>query len=76
MWEVHHPLLKGVFTRTEADTETDKKWVGWDSVEVLTKTDTVTNVNGFQTHFIGLSISVSVSVSVSVNAPENISTHD
>ena len=60
MWEVHDPLLKGVFTRTEADTETDKKWVVWDSVKVLTKIDTVTNVNMFQTHgfyrYLGLSL--------------------
>ena len=51
---------KGVFTLTEAETEaeSDKKWVEWDCVEVviLTETDTVTDVNGFKTHFIGLGL--------------------
>ena len=47
---------KGVFTLTE--TETDKKWVVWDCVEVLTltETDTMTNASGFQTHFVGLGL--------------------
>ena len=45
-----------MFTLTE--TETDKKWVVWDCVEVftLTETDTMTDVSGFQTHFIGLGL--------------------
>ena len=45
-----------MFTLTE--TETDKKWVVWDCVEVfiLTETDTVTYVNRFQTHFVGLGL--------------------
>ena len=45
-----------MFTLTE--TETDKKWVVSDCVEVfiLTETDTVTDVNEFQTHFIGLGL--------------------
>ena len=46
----------GVFRLTEIECETDKKWVVWECVEMflLTKTDTKTDVNGFQTHFIGL----------------------
>ena len=47
--------IKGL---AKAETETDKKWVVWDCVEVfiLTETDTVTDVNGFQTRFIGLGL--------------------
>ena len=45
-------------TETETKTETDKKWVVWDCVEVFTLTEahTVTDANGFQTHFIGLGL--------------------
>ena len=58
--------FNGIFTLTE--TETDKKWVVWDCVEVfiLTETDTVTDANGFQTYLL---VSDLVSVSVSVNTP-------
>ena len=51
-------MPKGVFTLTETETETDKKWVVWDCVEVfiLTETDTVTDVNRLQTHFIGIGL--------------------
>ena len=48
--------FKGVFTPTETETETDKKWVVLDCVEVFILTETETDVNGFQTHFIGLSL--------------------
>ena len=43
---------------TLIETETDKKWVVWDCVEVfiLTETDTMTDVNEFQTHFIGIGL--------------------
>ena len=47
-----------MFTLTEAETETDRKWVVWNCVEVfiLTETDTVIDVNGFKTHIIGLGL--------------------
>ena len=53
-WPLNTKAYYGVFTLTE----TDKKWVLWDCVEVfiLTGTDTVTDANGFQTHFIGLGL--------------------
>ena len=43
-------------TETETETEIDKRWVVWDCVAVfiLTETERVTDVNGFQTHFTGL----------------------
>ena len=58
--------LQGVFTltdvKTETESETDKKWVVWDCVEVfiLTETDTLTDVNGFQTNFIGLNLGIAI----------------
>ena len=50
-------LPKAVFTLTEAESETDKKVIVLDCMEVfeLNETDTVTDINGFQT------VSVSVS---------------
>ena len=58
--------LQGVFTltdvKTKTESETDKKWVVWDCVEVfiLTETDTLTDVNGFQTYFIGLNLGIGI----------------
>ena len=62
--------FKRVFTLTETKGETDKKWVVWDCVEVfiLTETDTVTNVNGWVSN----PVSVSVLGSVSMNTPKVI----
>ena len=68
--------IKGVFTLTQPETETgtNKKWVGYDYVEVFTlnKTDTVTDANRFQTHFIGLSLGLGLCLSLSVSTPRRI----
>ena len=58
--------LQGVFTltdvKTKTESETDTKWVVWDCVEVfiLIERDTLTDVNGFQTHFIGLNLGIGI----------------
>ena len=71
---MNHGMCNGVFTLpdTDADTDTDKKWVIKNCVEVFTlpdtdtstDTDTDTDANGLQTHFVGVSVCIGVCVGV------------
>ena len=67
-----HQPHNGVFTLpdTDADTDTNKKWVIENCVEVFTlpntdtgtDTDTDTDANGLQTHFVSVSVCIGVCV--------------
>ena len=67
--DFEHP--NGVFTLagSEADTETDKKWVVQNCVEVVILTSTQIPIRELCYQCLSVSFSVSVSVSGSVNAP-------